>query len=109
MATIGRPLKHATGPVVSITLDGRGAAWCDGEFSGDPDIVEFARSLALLEVEVPLNNFLVATATDEPVGALAAMLAYSPGRARIVQAPPGLFETLEPHLEAHALSEAQPA
>lgn len=106
---MGRPLKHPTGPVVSITLDGRGAAWCDGEFSGDPDIVDFARSLALLEVEVPVHGFAIRTATDEPVGALAALLAYSPGRARVVQAPKDLLDILEPHHPAHAPTEAKAA
>lgn len=91
---MARPVK-LSGDLVAISVDGRGAAWCDGEFSGDQEIVEHARACALFSTEVDVMGIPIEADADSPTGALAALFAFSPGRSIIAQAPERLFDMLD--------------
>lgn len=91
---MSRPLKHPTGPVVSISVDGRGAAWCNGIFTGDPEISDMARRAARMRLTYHYKRCRVTADGETPLGALAAMASWNPGRTDVVQAPDDVHEFL---------------
>lgn len=95
---MGRPATQS-GDVVAVNIDGRGAAWCDGIYSGDHDVIAHAKESAEIGTPVPYGFGWIASASDTPVGALASLMSYSPGRALITQAPPSVLNALSVHRE----------
>lgn len=77
-----------SGAVVAVSINGRGAAWCDGIFSGDQEIVEAAKRAVLIDQEVTVFGCDIIARDDDPVGAAAALAAYLPGRAIFTENPP---------------------
>jgi len=95
---MGRPPTR-TAELVSVSVNGRGAAWCDGVFSGDPEVVREAENAALLRAEIPLGHLgMVEADRETPMGATAALHAYSPGRTVIVSAPDGVHDIFDESL-----------
>lgn len=84
---MSRPLKHDTGPIVSISVDGRGAAWCNRIFTGDKQICAMARKAARMGLTYYFRRCQVMADDSSTLGALAAMASWKPGRTVIVQAP----------------------
>jgi len=80
-----KPTK--SGDLVSVSYDGRGAAWCDGQFRGDPEILEFAKRAAFIKMDIPVFGQLIAADDETPLGAAAALVGIDPGRALLVEAP----------------------
>ncbi|BDZ52617.1 hypothetical protein GCM10025867_48580 (plasmid) [Frondihabitans sucicola] len=84
-----------SGELISVSIDGRGAAWCDGIFSGDEEIVEMARNASIFSLEVDVMGIPIQADSDSTTGALAALYAYSPGRTILIQAPDDIFDILD--------------
>ena len=87
-----KPAK--SGPLVSVSVDGRGAAWCDGQFSGDPEIIAEARLAISASLEVEVSGQMILAEGDTPTGITAALFAHSPGRTEVVEAPEEVIELL---------------
>ncbi|MGO1851831.1 MAG: hypothetical protein ACTH0V_00295 [Microbacteriaceae bacterium] len=86
-----------------VEVYGRRARWEDGVFSGDPDIARFAASAAEVGVTVPVAGQTVTADASTPLGAAAAMLAFSAGAAGyIVDGTTGAFDALDPAPEGEA-------
>jgi hypothetical protein len=83
----GRPASG--GPIVSVSCDGRGIAWCDGVFQGDRALVKSSTQIAMWEWDVKIHPLapLVKAGSETPIGAAAAMLGACGGRGVIVDAP----------------------
>jgi hypothetical protein len=79
---------------IEIDIDGKAAAWTDGAFTGDPDIL----ADAILSVEIGASfqlGFAHVTAGDDtPLGAAAALASHKPGRARFLTLPNDVAEHL---------------
>jgi len=84
-----------SGHVVSVSVDGRGAAWCDGVFQGDPDIVKEARASVLFETHVEYRGINIRAHAIDALGALGALASYAPGRTIVVEAPPRVRAALD--------------
>lgn len=82
---MARPAK-LSGPVVAVAVDGRGAAWCDGIFTGDPEIVQAARDAAMFHTEIDVHGLLIPAHNEDALGATAALFALSPGRTILTEA-----------------------
>lgn len=87
-----KPAK--SGPLVSVSVDGKGAAWCDGQFSGDQEIIAEARLAISTGLEVEILGQPILAEGDTPTGITAALFAYSPGRTEVVEAPQEVMEVL---------------
>ncbi|BDZ52621.1 hypothetical protein GCM10025867_48620 (plasmid) [Frondihabitans sucicola] len=83
---MGRPAKLSA-RLISVSVDGKGAAWCDGEFSGDPEIIEYARRCILFNTEIDVMGIPMVADNVDMFGALAALYAFSPGRTILIEAP----------------------
>lgn len=92
---MGRPPSRS-GPLVAVSIDGKGVAWCDGVFQGDRALVAYAERAAEIRQTVRLHDTVVTADPDTPLGALAALAAYSPGRARITEAPDVVLAVIYP-------------
>jgi hypothetical protein len=94
----GRPATNS-GPVISVAVDGPGewrtAAWCDGYFSGEPDIIESAKLAADLGQEVIVDGAPFAADSTTHFGALAALSSFSPGRTLVIDAPADIWAYLD--------------
>lgn len=86
-----KPTK--SGPLISVSYDGRGAAWCDGHFRGDKELVEFAKRAASIKMEIPVSGQFILANDETPLGAAAALVALDPGRALLVEAPDDVRQT----------------
>lgn len=91
---MSRPLKYDTGPVVSISIDGRSAAWCNRIFAGDREICDMARKAARVGLTYRFRRCEVTANDSTALGAMAALASWSPGRVVIVQAPDEVHEYL---------------
>lgn len=88
-------IRYDNGPVVAVNVGGSAAAWCDGVFTA-------ARG-HLADIELAINRGTVVrvgrrnivSGRDTPAEALAAMSAWSPGRAVINEAPDEVWALLE--------------
>jgi len=92
--SMGRPAT-LSGHVVAVSIDGRGAAWCDGVFQGDPDIVKEANASILFETHVEFRGMSLRAHGLDALGALGALASYAPGRAIVVEAPPRVRAILD--------------
>ena len=91
---MGAPPKPSS-DLVAVSVDGRGAAWLEGRFYGDSDVVETAELAAACESGVAWERGLLFTAGNtSPASALGALLAYAPARTILVQAPAWLESNL---------------
>lgn len=82
---MARPLTHQTGDVIAVSIDGLGIAWCDGIFAGDQELVENAKLNARLSRPIELFRCDLVCDASTPLGALAAMASWNPGRAVLIQ------------------------
>lgn len=94
---MGRP-PQLSGDLVSISVHGKGAAWCDGEFAGDPDIIASAHQAADIELPVRIGRDYYQATTTDSLGALAALMAYS-AQALVVQVPDDIAALLSQDAE----------
>lgn len=92
---MGRPPSRS-GPLVAVSIDGKGVAWCDGIFQGDPALVAYAERPAEISQVVRIHDTTLTADPDTPLGALAALAAYSPGRALITEAPDIVLDEIYP-------------
>ena len=103
---MGRPPK-LSGDLVSISVHGKGAAWCDGVFAGDPEILEAARLAIRLELPVMIGRERYEAGGEDALGALAALMSYS-SQALIIQAPNYISQILSQDAENPAETWAEP-
>ena len=96
----GRP-PQISGPILAVSVDGRGAAWCDGIFSGDREIVAFAKRAVRYNATTDLLGTRIMADDTSAVGAYAALASYRPGRTIVAQAPAEVIETLGALSAAH--------
>lgn len=75
--------------VLAVSIDGRVVTWSDGQWSGDKSLIVEAKWKSDARVLVPLTYEGVLVEADDHnlLGALAAMIAVNPGRARILSVP----------------------
>ncbi|HLS26763.1 MAG TPA: hypothetical protein VK063_12910 [Beutenbergiaceae bacterium] len=73
---------------ITVDIDGRIASWRAGQFTGDPEVVaaagfaiEHGQTVAVFD-QVPIE-----ARADEPLGALAALSAFNPGRVFVTELP----------------------
>lgn len=95
---MGRPATRS-GPVVAVSIDAKGAAWCDGIFQGDDELVTYARRAANTHMPVRLRIQTLVADDETPEGAFAALAAYQPGRAVLTEGPADLYGLLEADAE----------
>lgn len=87
MSATGRPPIEPLEQVTVRHLDtGKTVAWCNGVFSGDPDLARAARTIHQAGEPVPLGPEEYPV-TDNSQGAAAAMLAACCGRGVIATDP----------------------
>lgn len=100
MTTPNTGVRYDTGPTIAVAVKDKTAAWNDGHFVGDQDVVKFAEHMASGAVEVEVFNQTITASYTDPLGALAAMAAYWPGRVIVTEAPEEVLEAIqmEPHL-----------
>jgi len=80
----GRPA--AGGPVICVRLDGRAAAWCDGELTGDAILCGAARAAARVHEQTTLIDGREVTCDlTTPAGALGALTIIAPRRVEILR------------------------
>lgn len=91
-----RPQKYDLGPTIAVENDGLVAAWTDGHFRGDKEIIKEARFNIELGYEYRLFSAWVKCGEDTPLGVAAALCSYRPGRALLVRATEDVFATLMP-------------
>lgn len=73
---------------ITVDADGRQAAWNGEEFVGDASVVEKAVKACQLGADIPVfGMFDMTPDANTPLGATAALFAYSPGRTHITLAP----------------------
>ena len=94
---MGRPPK-LSGDLVSISVHGKGAAWCDGVFAGDPEILTSARQAIRLNLPVTVGDQTFPANGDNALGALAALMSHSQ-QSVIVDLPRHLTALLETNTE----------
>lgn len=99
---MGRPATRSQ-DLVAVSIDGKGAAWCDGYYAGDPDIVTYARRAARIGMPVLYRGTEFEAGDKDALGALISLIAYSPGRALVTDAPAFVLGALS------ALEELDPA
>ena len=90
--TRGRPIIDSgdlEANVVAVNIDGRVITWCDGSWAGDRGLIVEAKwkSMAGVRVALTYGGDTIMADSNIPLGALAAMVAINPGRARILLAP----------------------
>ena len=90
---MGRPQTFEQ-PVAAVSVDGRGIAWSDGVFTGDPDLVRYARLAARTHRPVRVGASLITAAADDEAGAVAAMFAFHPGRAYVTVCSPTVADLI---------------
>lgn len=91
----GRPAfakDESTAIVLSVNIDGRIITWSDGMWAGDKFLIAEAEYKSEARVSIPLIYDGVPVEANEGhvLGALAAMIAINPGRAKIIDAPSGI-------------------
>lgn len=93
-------IRYETGPTIAVAVADKTAAWNDGHFIGDEEIVTFAEHMAAGEIELNVFNQVITASYEDPLGALAAMAGYWPGRCIVTEAPDDVVEAIqiEPHL-----------
>jgi len=96
----GRP-PQKSGPIVAVSIDGRGAAWCDGHFSGDSEIVAFAKRAVRYRATTSILGTRIMADDTSATGAYAALASYRPGRTIVAQAPDEVAATLGALSAAH--------
>jgi len=80
----GRPTTG--GPVICVALDGRVAAWCDGELVGDAILCGAARAAARVREQTTLlDGREVRCDLTTPAGALGALTIIAPRRVEILR------------------------
>lgn len=79
---------------VEIDIDGKRAAWYNGMFTGDPDILAEALVSVDIQASFQLGFADVTAGDDTPLGAAAALASYKPGRARFLTLPGDVAEEL---------------
>lgn len=95
---MGRP--KLSGDTLVVDIDGDLLVWTDGLISGDnKELVKKAKLASDFEVptDLTINGPTIPASLnhpDEPVRALAALIAASPGRATILQLPDELIDLL---------------
>lgn len=87
-------VRYDTGPTIAVAVADYTAAWNDGHFVGDKPLVEFAENMADGAVELPIFGQVITASYTDPLGALAAMAGYWPGRVVVTQAPPEVYEAI---------------
>lgn len=102
---MARGVRHDTGPVVAVDVDGLQAAWCGGYFTwtGDPrarQIVREAKLAAEIGQQVRIGHVDVTADASTPLGALAALHAYRPGRTTVIEAPNEVYDAIAGEVEA---------
>lgn len=86
--------------VISVDIDGRHASWDGTVFTGDADLVHAAEEAADEAAPVAIFGlFPVPAGRDEPIGRLAALAAFKPGRMFVTQAPADVVEWLDEAFE----------
>lgn len=80
------PTSTITETVV-VDIDGKSAAWTDGWFTGDPDILAEALLSVELKASFQLGFADVTAGDDTALAAAAALASYKPGRARFLTLP----------------------
>ncbi len=84
------------------SADGRGIAWVDGQFSGDPALVADALYACASGAAVrllPIDPAVIVADASTPAGAAAAMEYAAPGRMVILRMPYEVLALLTPASE----------
>lgn len=76
---MARPLKHDTGPVITVLINGKSASWCDGILTGDKEILKAADFAIRTRSEYRLG-FAEVTAGDDSLLGIAAARPEAGGR-----------------------------
>ncbi|MGC0252608.1 hypothetical protein [Pseudactinotalea sp. Z1748] len=92
---------------ITVDIDGHLASWRGGEFTGDPGIVAAATEAICQERTIDIfDRFPVLAESGHPVGALAALSTFNPGRVFITELPDGLAQWLTAAFGAAACGSA---
>lgn len=93
---MARPLKHDTGPLVTVKdTDGNVGSWCDGVFApAKSPIVKNAKAAAERGQDYRLMGAWVTCDTSTPLGATAALCQLNPGRTFLEEAPDEVWAAL---------------
>lgn len=86
--------RYDTGPTVAVTSGSLKGAWNNGVFVGDPELVEWAKTRAEFHNTVRVFGLDLECDADTPLGALAALSSWSPGRTIVIEAPNEIIDAL---------------
>lgn len=88
-------MKYDTGPSVAVSVAGKTAAWNNGKWSGDKDLINHAKTMLAMQTEVEIpSGEKVSLFTENPFTVAAALVDYCPGRLGEVVAPESVKEQL---------------
>lgn len=86
ITSMGRQATHS-GDLITVNINGKGAAWVDGTFFGDVEIIDHAKLVASSGLEVFINGSTVIAESETANGAYAALYSYNPDQIILVEAP----------------------
>jgi hypothetical protein len=95
MTTPNTGVRYDTGPTIAVAVKDQTASWNDGHFFGDPEVVKFAEHMAAGQIPIEVFNQTITASYDDPLGALAAMAGYWPGRVIVTEAPDEIVEAIQ--------------
>lgn len=95
MTTPNTGVRYDTGPTIAVAVKDKTASWNDGHFFGDPEVVKFAEHMAAGAIPIEVFNQTITASYDNPLGALAAMAGYWPGRVIVTEAPDEVIEAIQ--------------
>lgn len=82
------------GPVVAVIVDDLAAAWCDGVWTGDDELIDAAEFAILAKMTYVLHGVEVVAGDRDPMGIAAALGSFMPGRTIFTACPPEVTRIL---------------
>lgn len=82
------------GPVVAVIVDDLAAAWCDGVWTGDKELVEAAKFAIKARMPYLLYGVEVVAGNQDALGVAAALGSFRPGRTIFTECPPEVTRAL---------------
>lgn len=90
--------RYDTGPTIAVGAGELRAGWNDGLFVGDNELTDWARGM--IASRTPVHVFAQVIECDNtPLGALAALASYAPGRVIVTAAPDDVVAIIDPAFE----------
>jgi hypothetical protein len=97
VGSMSRPTTFDEGPIVAVIVDNLAAAWCDGVWTGDDEIIDAAKFAILAKMTYVLHGVEVVASDQDPMGIAAALGSFRPGRTIFTACPLEVTRILSRH------------